>query len=346
VELRTRGKLTSGRVWHCAAIHAGRILRGINNEKASSGYDAAVTIFIEAGPVSDQRNAWIPVSSAELSAAIDPMGAQLSVLRDRDGRDLLWDGDPAIWAGRAPLLFPTVGNLAAGSYRLGSKTYHLPRHGFARTKPFEVVETTAAGATFRLKADEETLRVYPFRFELDVSFAIDGPSLLVTMTARNAGDADMPASFGYHPAFRWPLPYQQPRAAHFLEFAQSEPAPIKRLNTDGLLEAAGRTTPVVGRRMALRDELFKDDVVIFDQLNSHSVTHGADTGPRLRVSYPDASYLGIWTKPGAEFVCIEPWRGIADPAGFTGDFTRKPGVFIVSPGAAQSIKMEITLLRG
>jgi galactose mutarotase-like enzyme len=296
--------------------------------------------------VSDQRSSWVSFSSAELTAAVDPMGAQLSVLRDREERDLLWDGDPAVWAGRAPLLFPTVGNLAAGSYRLGSKIYHLPRHGFARTRSFELVTATAASATFRLKADEDTLRVYPFRFELDVSFVIDGPSLLVTMTARNVGDVGMPASFGYHPAFRWPLPYQQPRSAHFLEFAQTEPTPIKRLNTDGLLEAEGRATPVVGRRMALRDELFKDDVVIFDQLHSRSVTHGADQGPRIRVSYPDASYLGVWTKPGANFVCIEPWRGIADPAGFAGDFTTKPGVFIVPPRTTQAITMEITLLRG
>ncbi len=335
VELLTPDKLTSRPRRRCAAIHAGRI-----------GYHSHARIFFTSVHVSEQRNAWVPISSAELSASVDPFGAQLSVLQDRDGRDLLWDGNPAVWAGRAPMLFPTVGSLAGGSYRLGSKVYHLPRHGFARTKPFEVVNATAASALFRLQADAQTLSVYPFRFELDVSFAINGASLLVTMTARNIGDEIMPASFGYHPAFRWPLPYQQPRAAHFLEFAQDEPAPIRRLDTDGLLESEGLATPVVGRRMALRDELFNNDVVIFDELRSRSVTHGAATGPRIQVSYPDAAYLGVWSKPGAPFICIEPWRGIADPAGFSGDFTTKPGVFPVAPGAAQEIKLQITWLSG
>jgi galactose mutarotase-like enzyme len=94
----------------------------------------------------------------------------------------------------------------------------------------------------------------------------------------------------------------------------------------------------------LEDSLFQDDVVIFDEFRSRSVSYGAADGPRIQVSYPDATYLGIWTKPGANFICIEPWRGIADPAGFSGDFTVKPGVFTVAPGEAQSIEMAITLL--
>jgi galactose mutarotase-like enzyme len=293
--------------------------------------------------VSDESSSWVPLSSAQLSAEVNPLGAQLSTLRDRAGRDLLWNGDPAVWIGRAPLLFPVVGTLAGGSYRLGSKSYPLPRHGFARTKTFDVVRKTPSSATFRLKADEATLQVYPFHFELDVDFALEDATLSVTMTARNVGDEDMPASFGYHPAFRWPLPYGQPRASHFLEFDVDEPAPIRRLDADGLLKAEGLPTPVVGRRMMLRDELFQDDVVIFDQFRSRSVTHGADNGPRIRVSYPDASDLGVWTKPGAGFVCIEPWQGIADPAGFSGSFTSKPGVFTVAPGTARAIKMAITV---
>ena len=87
-------------------------------------------------------------------------------------------------------------------------------------------------------------------------------------------------------------------------------------------------------------------MVIFDEFHSRSVTYGAAEGPRIQVSYPDATYLGIWTKPGANFICIEPWRGIADPAGFSGDFTVKPGVFTVAPGEAESIEMAITLLGG
>src|ERR1700692_4014000 len=135
----------------------------------------------------DQQTDWISLHSPQLSAAVNPLGAQLSVLRDGSGRDLLWNGDPAIWAGRAPILFPTIGELAGGSFRVGSRTYKLPRHGFARNKPFAIVGATATEATFRLKADESTLQVYPFHFQLDVRFALAGATLSVTSSVLHAG---------------------------------------------------------------------------------------------------------------------------------------------------------------
>jgi galactose mutarotase-like enzyme len=287
---------------------------------------------------------WVSLTSGNLTAEVDPLGAQLSSLRDRAGRDLLWDGDPSVWTGRAPLLFPIIGTLAGGSYRLGSKIYQLPRHGFARGKLFDIVKTTSASAAFRLKADEASFQVYPFRFELEVEFALEGPTLSVTTYVRNAGAEDMPASFGYHPAFRWPLPFGRARSSHYIEFASDEPAPIRRLGADGLLSPERHPTPIFQRRLALADALFQDDVIIFDEIRSRSVTYGADDGPRIRVSYPDAPYLGLWTKPRANFICIEPWHGIADLAGFSGDLRAKTGVFMVAPGAAMAITMAITLL--
>jgi galactose mutarotase-like enzyme len=283
------------------------------------------------------------LSSRELTAEVSPLGAQLFTLRDRAGRDLLWNGDPSVWSGRAPLLFPIIGVLAGGLYRLGSRSYRLPRHGFARGRLFEIVESSFSAATFRLKSDEASLLVYPFRFELDVRFALVGLTLSVTSSVRNLGDEDMPASFGYHPAFRWPLPFGQPRLSHFIEFANDEPAPVRRLDADGLLTPARHPTPISQRRLDLADALFKDDVIIFDEIRSRSVTYGAGIGPRIQVSFPDTPYLGVWTKPQANFICIEPWHGVADPEGFSGDLRAKPGVFTVGAGDALPIKIAITL---
>ena len=294
--------------------------------------------------MSQEQNQWVSLSSDDLTVEVDPLGAQLSTLRDRAGRDLLWGGDPSVWAGRAPLLFPIVGALAGGHYRLGPATYSLPRHGFARVKRFDVVDTSRGAATFRLRADESTLAMYPFRFELDVCFALDGATLSVTTSVRNLGDDDMPASIGYHPGLRWPLPYGRARSSHFIEFAMDEPDPVRRLNATGLLTQERHPTPVSHRYLKLEDALFHDDVIIFDQIRSRDVTYGADDGPRIRLSYPDARYLGIWTKPGAPFVCIEPWHGVADPEGFTGDFRTKSGVFAVAAGAVMSTQMRMTLL--
>jgi galactose mutarotase-like enzyme len=164
-------------------------------------------------------------------------------------------------------------------------------------------------------------------------------------TVRNAGEEEMPASLGFHPAFLWPLPYGQARESHFLEFEADEPAPGKRIGPDGLLLPGPQPTSIKGRRLDLSDALFREDVLILDALRSRAVTYGSAEGPQLEVKFPDARYLGLWTKPGAPFICIEPWRGISDPAGFEGDFRDKPGVFLVPPGDSRSLTMVVRVLR-
>jgi galactose mutarotase-like enzyme len=286
---------------------------------------------------------WVTIHSPELSAEVNPLGAQLSSLRDAANCELLWQGDAAIWSGRAPLLFPIVGALAGGRYRLGSRSYPLGRHGFARGRMFGLLDSDDHSATFELNADEATLAVYPFLFQLQVRFVIHGASLSVTMQVRNTGAADMPASMGYHPGLCWPMPGGRPRAAHYLEFESDEPAPARRIDAQGLLTPELQVTPIANRRLQLNDALFHDDVLIFDQVRSRSVSYGADAGPRIRIDFPDARYLGVWTKPGAPFICIEPWQGITDPAGYGGDFRDKPGVFVLTPGSSRSLTMRVSL---
>jgi galactose mutarotase-like enzyme len=285
----------------------------------------------------------VSISSEDLTAEIDPLGAQLSSLKYRTALDLLWNGDPAVWAGRAPLLFPIVGVLVGGTYRLGSQSYPLSRHGFARGELFVVENSGASTAVFRLISDEASFRVYPFQFELDVRYELVGATLSVSTSIRNRGDAPMPASFGYHPGFRWPLPFGEARSAHFIEFESDEPAPVRRIDSAGLLTPERHPTPIAGRRLALADSLFEEDVLIFDRVASRSVIYGSERGPRIKVSFPDAPYLGVWTKPGASFICIEPWHGITDPQGFSGDFKDKPGIFILQAGESMSANLSITL---
>lgn len=294
--------------------------------------------------MTDPPRSWVSISSGDLTAEIDPRGAQLSVLRTGDGADLLWNGDPSVWSGRAPLLFPIVGVLAGGSYRLGAARYPLSRHGFARDKTFSLQRADASAATFTLRADESTLALYPFQFELQVRYELQGTTLAVSTQILNRGEADMPASFGYHPGFRWPLPFGAPRASHMIQFETDEPAPVRRIDSSGLLTAVRHPTPVVNRQLTLTDALFQDDVLIFDRLKSRSVIYGGGAGPKIRVAFPDAVYLGLWTKPGAPFICIEPWHGITDSEGYSGDFLEKPGIFILKAGAALTAAMNITLL--
>ncbi|MET0292326.1 MAG: aldose 1-epimerase family protein [Steroidobacteraceae bacterium] len=293
-------------------------------------------------------DSWITLQSAGLLARIDPQGAQLSVLRDATGRELLWHGDASIWAGRSPILFPIVGTLAGGQFRLGSgekaRRFSLPRHGFARNRAFELIAHTPSTALFRLASDESTLAVYPFPFELDACYELHAATLTVVVTVRNTGSETLPASVGLHPGFRWPLDPAQPRSAHLIEFASPEPLGVRRIGANGLLLPDRFPTPVRGRRLGLGDALFQDDVLIFDQLGSRSLVFGAldVDGPRLEIGFPDSPWLGLWTRPGAPFLCIEPWQGVSDPDGFDGELWDKPGIFRVQPGADHKLRMTAT----
>ncbi len=291
---------------------------------------------------------WIRIASDTLSAEINPFGAELSSLRDAAGRELMTDADPAFWTGRAPLLFPIVGALNGGAYRVNGREYRLPKHGFARTLPFELVVRDADRAVFRLVDGPETRPAFPFAFTLDIAFQVTGgdqPSLAVTATVTNRGQEDMPASFGFHPAFAWPLPYGGERADHAIAFAQGDAdMPIRRIGADGLIAPDPRPSPLAGDppTLTLRDDLFEDDALIWPEIGSRSLRYG-DGAHSLAVDFPDMPMLGIWTKPGARYVCIEPWHGIADPEGFTGDIWEKPGILRFAPGQSRSFAMGVTL---
>ncbi|MEQ1580791.1 MAG: aldose 1-epimerase family protein [Steroidobacteraceae bacterium] len=290
--------------------------------------------------MSDAASNWISLRSSALEVKVDPQGAQLSSLRDAQGREYLWHGDPAIWAGRAPILFPIVGALNDGQFRHGGRRYRLGRHGFARGSLFALVNSSPTSAVFRRQSTADTLAVYPFPFRLDIEYQLEGHTLAITASVCNDGDERMPASLGFHPGFLWPLPDCQ-RAGHSIEFDDEEPAPIRRIDAQGLLLPEGLPTPIVGRRLILDDALFREDVIILDTFTSRRARLCSEKGPSIEVGFPDARYLGLWTKPGAPFVCIEPWQGVTDPAGFAGDFAEKPGIFQVEPGATHSFGMTI-----
>jgi galactose mutarotase-like enzyme len=284
----------------------------------------------------------VTISGPHLRAEVSADGAELIRLQDEQGRDWLWDGDPAFWTGRSPLLFPIVGRVRDDRVRINGLEYELPRHGFARTSRFEVEEANASQCRLRLCSSSATLQRYPFPFQLDVTYAVEGTALIITAAVTNTGPSGMPVSFGFHPAFRWPLPYGAPREDHKIRFEQEETAPIRR-PVEGLISRHADSSPVQNGTLALRDDLFEADALVFDQLVSRSVEYGARGSASLRVDFPDMPHLGVWTKPGAGFICIEPWQGHADPQDFTGDFSSKPGIVSIEPGETRRFAITITV---
>jgi galactose mutarotase-like enzyme len=286
----------------------------------------------------------ITIASDSLTARINSFGAELWSLTDAHGREYMTDADPAFWTGHAPLLFPIVGALNGGCYRLGEATYELAKHGFARHSQFEVIEAQASLARFRLTDNDATRVVYPFSFALEIAYRLDGATLHMEAQVTNEGEEDLPFSFGFHPAFAWPLPGGGAKEDHRLVFAEPEPQPVRRIEpASGLLLEREFPTPVAGAELAPHAELFDADALIWDRLASRSLSYGLPGGTRLDIAFPDTPMLGIWQKPGARYLCIEPWQGVADPLGYCGDFRDKPGIVLLPCGETRSFRMDVTV---
>lgn len=286
----------------------------------------------------------VSISNGAFSARINPLGAELWSLTDARSREYLTDADPAFWTGRAPLLFPIVGALRNGTYRLDGRDYALPKHGFARTSQFALIDALPNYARFRLVDSEATRAVWPFAFALEAEFALGGATLAMAVTVRNTGQRPMPFSFGFHPAFAWPLPGGGAKSAHRVLFAKDEPAPIRRIDpASGLLRQAPQPTPVVGRELAPDASLFEADALIWDRLASRALTFTGESGPSLAIDFPDCPHLGIWQKPGAPFLAIEPWHGFNDPEDFAGELAEKPGIVVLRPDVERRFRMDLTV---
>ncbi|RTL61173.1 MAG: aldose 1-epimerase family protein [Hyphomicrobiales bacterium] len=284
----------------------------------------------------------VTIASSALTAKIAARGAELVALDTAQGQPLLWHGDPAWWSGRAPLLFPIVGRLPGDKALIDGASYDLPQHGFARGSTFTLVSGDASFCCYELVSTPELMARYPRDFALRVAYEISGASLRVTATVINRDARPMPFSFGYHPAFRWPLASGAERSGHCLVFGDDETAPIHRPD-DGLLSAWTEASPVIDRRIALSDALFDKGALIFTQPRSRRVTYQGPDGTRLTVAFDGMPHLGIWTKPGAPFVCIEPWQGYAAPVGFAGELATKPGIVILPPSASAGYSMTIAV---
>lgn len=265
----------------------------------------------------------LTIRSPALTARIATRGAELQSLTDATGRELMWQGDPAVWAGRAPILFPVIGIINRAAIRVDGRSYPMAKHGLARGATFTTVAHGGDGVVLRLAADAATRDSYPFDFELDIGFEVAGATLAMTAVIHNRGEGPMPASFGFHPAFQ--------RSGDRLRFAEVETGPVKRI------DGSTRPNPIRGRDLVLDDALFTQDAIILERPASRRLDHGA-----LAIEH-DLPTLALWSKPGAGFLCIEPWAGIPEPPDFAGELAEKPGIMTIAPGDARRFTMRVTL---
>ncbi|MBG0812197.1 aldose 1-epimerase family protein [Methylosinus sp. H3A] len=289
-----------------------------------------------AEPKTDQREG-VTLSSDSLTAFVSPKGAELQSLRDSDGVNYLWGGEP-IWPKHSPLLFPIVGRLANDRFDYRGESYAMPKHGFARDSLFEIIGTSPNFARFSLRSNAATRAAFPFDFLLEVEFTLSDRRLDIRHGVTNLGVDDMHFSIGAHPAFRWPLGDAAKQQSK-IRFERDEPAPVRRL-VGGLV---GRTepSPVENDTLSLRETLFADDAIIFDALESRRLVYSCGSGRSVEVGWTGFAHLGLWSKPGADFLCIEPWRGYDSPIEFAGEFDQKPGIAHARPGETLDFTLSI-----
>lgn len=275
------------------------------------------------------------IENEYLRAEIEDFGAEPVALTDkRNGREVLWNGDAAHWSRHAPILFPNVGRHYHNCYRFEGKTYPSKQHGFARDMTFTCVEKDATSVTHCLKDDATTREDYPFSFELRVTHRLEGHTMAVVWRVRNLGQGAMPFTIGGHPAFA--LEEGTQKTDYCLRFPQCDHLTYVLVDPEEGHPMAGDP----GHPMALQDEkfplddaFFAQDARIFDGAQfDEAIICRADGTPLVGLSAPGFPSYGIWSKPQAPFICLEPWVGRTDDIGFEKDITQKPGIVIAQPG--------------
>jgi galactose mutarotase-like enzyme len=280
----------------------------------------------------------------EVRACVLAQGAELCRLQDGMGTDYLWDAGAA-WPRHAPVLFPIIGRLKDDTLWHEGRAYRVTQHGFARDRRFTWVERTETGCVLALDDDAATRALYPFPFRFQIRYDIVGATLTATYLLTNTGSGPLPASMGAHPAFRWPLAPGIAKEDYTLTFDAADAQPIRSVS-GGLLTEVRRPSPLQGQTLPLSEALFAEDALIWEHVQSRQVRFAAPRGPALTVAWDGFPQLGVWMRQGSDFLCIEPWAGLASPATFDGPFMDKPFAFRVAPGEARAARYSVTLQPG
>ena len=267
----------------------------------------------------------ITISNDILKVTINSFGAEIeSVLKD--GKEKLWDGNPEIWAGHAPVLFPICGGLRDDKFIFEGKEYILGKHGYARRSEFEIEKAEENSAVFKLSSNEETLNKYPFEYDFRITYSLEGSKINVEYAVTNKGEKDMYFSVGAHEAYACPEGIEE----YSVIFDEEEN--LDAADLDGSLLKYTVTSWGKGiKELPLKQEHFLPDALVFLNLKSRGVIlKNRKTKEEIRVSFEGFDYFLIWTKPGAKYVCLEPWCGIPDFVDSSYDITKKRGIMTVA----------------
>ncbi len=269
--------------------------------------------------------------------SVKEMGAELNSLKSKKtGFEFIWQGNTDIWYGQSPILFPIIGRLLDDKYRLDGKEYTMAKHGIVRKKPFELIDSTEDSLTFCQSSDEESLQSYPYNFSLVVTFRLTDTGLDVTHTVYNKDDKDMYYSFGAHPAFNCEI-------GDYLQFQNNEELLTERIDHESILIEEKFPVEINEKKITITNNLFNDDALILSGYSSKHITLGSNNHNRTVKFNFDSPLLGIWAKPGAPYVCIEPWWGVNDNYDKKSDLSEKRAIMTLKSGESASFSWSVEI---
>ena len=257
-----------------------------------------------------------------LVIGVKEFGCEIATIKSKKtDYEFMWQGNPDIWSGQAPILFPIVGRLIDDKYTLDGVDYEMPKHGFARKMPWKFIGCDKNSMSFRLTDTADTRKIYPYEFDLTVTYTLDGNTLKVSHDIKNKTDNFMYFSIGAHPAFNCAI-------GDVLSFDNNETLYTEKIDLVKSLRLPDKT-PVLDNEkdIVITNDVFNEDALILSDIKSENITLNiSEGGKKIIFNLGGAPYLGIWAKPGAPYVCIEPWYGVNDSQEKKDDFSKKDAI--------------------
>lgn len=269
----------------------------------------------------------IQLQNTKLKASFNELGAELvSLINLETGKEIIWEGNPDFWGGQSPVLFPTVGALKDDSYIFEGETYKMPRHGFARRKIFDVKSSSENQVVFELNSDDETLKFYPFDFSLEIKYTLTENKLTVSYNVKNTSDKELYFSLGAHPGFAIDTKNGLKYDDYEIVFSDDENLEIHPL-IDNLISKETQTIELENKTLPLTHELFSKDALVMTTMKSRElILKNNQNNYKVVFTFSNFPYFGIWAAKNADFVCLEPWQGIADIEDHNQELTQKFGI--------------------
>lgn len=281
----------------------------------------------------------ITLDNGNITVVISTLGATMRRVAGKNGKEYLWSGDEKVWAGTAPILFPVCGGMRDDTFHLHGQEYKLQKHGYARFRIFTVEKADSVSAVFLDRSDSETKKSFPFDYELRIRYTLSGSSVRISTEVTNLSAQTMYYSTGAHEGYAC----RGGVNGYSIVFDGQEDLFATVLNGN-LLENRKIKIARATRFLPLSDSYFAVDALVFEKIASRGCElHSDKDGRILRVDFPQSETLLLWTKPGAEYICIEPWNGLPDRVDFRGEINERPGELSVPAGQTGVTEHTVTV---